>query len=185
MNPQYALIVLLAGWVVWVASFVRARKLKTTEPAKIVDRRARWGIALAGIGYGLLMQGRWWERDLTLWRLPFAVVFLALACVLAWTGTRALGRHWRIDAGLSADHELIMSGPYRMVRHPIYASMLFMFLGMGTLMTPPLLFAIATVFFLVGTEIRVHVEESLLASRFGDTFVDYKRRVPAYIPFVR
>jgi protein-S-isoprenylcysteine O-methyltransferase Ste14 len=37
----------------------------------------------------------------------------------------------------------------------------------------------------VGTEIRVRTEENLLASQFGDEFQDYKREVPAYIPFLR
>ena len=40
------------------------------------------------------------------------------------TGVGALGRQWRIDAGLNSDHELVQSGPYRIVRHPIYTSML-------------------------------------------------------------
>ena len=53
---------------------------------------------------------------------------------ISWTG--ALGRQWRIDAGLSADHQLITSGPYRFVRHPIYTSMLSILLGTGFLITP-------------------------------------------------
>jgi protein-S-isoprenylcysteine O-methyltransferase Ste14 len=36
-----------------------------------------------------------------------------------------------------------------------------------------------------GTEIRVHTEEKLLASRFGPEFTEYKNKVPAYVPFVR
>jgi protein-S-isoprenylcysteine O-methyltransferase Ste14 len=140
---------------------------------------------MAGIGYGLLWQGRFWERPLPEWRLAVSCVSLAAACLLSWSATRALGRQWRVDAGLSADHELVMSGPYRVVRHPIYASMLFLFFGTGVAMTPPVLFAIAAVFFIAGTEMRVRIEERLLASRFGDQFADYRRRVPAYIPFVR
>ena len=64
------------------------------------------------------------------------MVFFFLATLLSWTGARALGRQWRIDAGLSADHQLITSGPYRFVRHPIYTSMLSILLGTGFLITP-------------------------------------------------
>jgi protein-S-isoprenylcysteine O-methyltransferase Ste14 len=39
--------------------------------------------------------------------------------------------------------------------------------------------------FAIGTEIRVRIEDRLLASRFGDQFLDYQRRVSAYIPFIR
>ena len=39
--------------------------------------------------------------------------------------------------------------------------------------------------YIAGTEIRVYTEDRLLASRFGGRFLEYKRRVPAYLPFVR
>jgi len=42
----------------------------------------------------------------------------------------------------------------------------------------------ALIAFLAGTEIRVRAEERLLAERFRDSFVSYRSRVPAYIPFV-
>jgi protein-S-isoprenylcysteine O-methyltransferase Ste14 len=44
---------------------------------------------------------------------------------------------------------------------------------------------ISLALFIAGTEIRVHTEDGLLASRFGDRFLEYKKRVPAYLPFVR
>src|SRR5947207_3171062 len=48
---------------------------------------------------------------------------------LSWTSARALGRQWRIDAGLNPDHQLVRSGGYGVVRHPIYTSMFCMLLG--------------------------------------------------------
>jgi protein-S-isoprenylcysteine O-methyltransferase Ste14 len=139
------------------------------------------------IGYSLLWQGKFWERHPQTWQIVVAIVFFILfilASLLSWTGSRALGRQWRIDAGLSSDHELIMAGPYRFVRHPIYTSMLCVLLATGIVITPPWLFLAALILFLVGTEIRVRIEDSLLASQFGDTFQEYRRRVPAYIPFL-
>jgi protein-S-isoprenylcysteine O-methyltransferase Ste14 len=47
------------------------------------------------------------------------------------------------------------------------------------------LFLPALVLFFVGTEIRVRIEDKLLASRFGEEFEAYKKSVPAYAPFVR
>jgi steroid 5-alpha reductase family enzyme len=91
---------------------------------------------------------------------------------------------WRFDAGLNADHQLVQSGAYRVVRHPIYTSMLSLMLGTGFLITPMPVLLLATVLFVIGTEIRVRIEDALLASRFGEAFQEYKRRVPAYIPFV-
>ena len=99
---------------------------------------------------------------------------------------RALGQHWRLDAGLNADHELVRAGPYRVVRHPIYTSMFCMLLGTGLVLATPLPLLLPSLLMLaIGTEIRVRTEEKLLASQFGEQFLDYRRRVPAYIPFLK
>jgi protein-S-isoprenylcysteine O-methyltransferase Ste14 len=86
---------------------------------------------------------------------------------------------------LNADHELVRSGPYRIVRHPIYLSIFAVMLGAGLLISRPTWLAAALVLEIIGTEIRVRVEDALLASRFGDKFREYQRRVPAYIPLLR
>ncbi len=78
-----------------------------------------------------------------------------------------------------------MSGPYRVVRHPIYTSMLCVLFGTGFMITPLPLLVLSALVFIAGTEIRVRIEDSLLASRFGDRFRDYQRSVPAYIPFLK
>jgi protein-S-isoprenylcysteine O-methyltransferase Ste14 len=181
--PLHGYVILAAGWLLWLAPFVLARR--ANEPARVLDRRARWGILLVVIGYAVLWQGKFWERPLPAWRLAISVGLLLLASVFSWTGTRALGKQLRFDAGLSSDHQLVTSGPYGVVRHPIYTSMLCLMLGTGIVISPPLLFALGLVAFLAGTEIRVRAEERLLASRFGDTFAEYRRRVPAYVPFLR
>ena len=106
--------------------------------------------------------------------------------MLAWTSTRALGRFWRLEAGLDADHKLVRSGPYRVIRHPVYTSMFCMLLGTGLLLATPLLLLLPSILLMaIGTEIRVRIEDKLLASQFGDEFLDYQRRVPAYIPFLK
>jgi protein-S-isoprenylcysteine O-methyltransferase Ste14 len=63
--------------------------------------------------------------------------------------------------------------------------MLCLLLGTGFLIAPLPLFLAAISIFIVGTEIRVRVEDGLLASRFGDHFRQYQRSVSAYIPLVR
>ena len=108
-----------------------------------------------------------------------------LSVALAWAATRHLGKQWRYEAALSEDHTLIQTGPYRWVRHPIYASMFGMLLSTGFCWTWWPMFLTAILVFLAGTEIRIRAEERLLAERFKDSFYDYRSRVPAYIPFLR
>jgi len=181
--PIYAYAILVAGWLLWMMPFALIKRSR--NPAKHIDRRARWGVVIVAIGYSVLWQGKFWLRHPQSWQIILAIVFFALGIFLSWTSTRALGRQWRIDAGLSSDHELIMAGPYRFVRHPIYTSMLCVLLATGFVVTPLPLFLLALVVFLIGTEIRVRIEDKLLASQFGETFQQYQRSVPAYIPFLK
>lgn len=181
--PSYVYGLLVAGWLIWLVSFILIKQSSAT-PAKL-DRRARWGILLQVVAYSLVWQNRFWLRSPQAWRIGLAIVFFALAVLLAWTGKLALGRQWRIDAGLNADHELVKSGPYRVVRHPIYSSMLCTLLGTGFLLAPLWVLGISLVIFLVGIEIRVRIEDGLLGSHFGEPFQEYRRAVPAYVPFLR
>ncbi len=176
-------VILAAGWLVWFIPFV-ITGWKSKAPDRR-DNRARWGLVFEVIAYLLLWQGKFWERSPDRWQVTCSVFFLALAAILSWTATRALGRHLRFDAALSPDHQLVRSGPYRILRHPIYTSMLCLLLGTGFLIAPLPLFLAAIFIFLIGTEIRVRIEDSLLASRFGDNFRQYQRSVRAYIPLLR
>jgi protein-S-isoprenylcysteine O-methyltransferase Ste14 len=105
--------------------------------------------------------------------------------VLAWRATRHLGKYWRYQAALSANHELVQTGPYAWIRHPIYASMLGMLLASGAAYSwwPMLVSGLS--FFLIGTEIRVEAEDQLLETYFQDEFIEYRARVRGYIPFIR
>lgn len=181
--PAYAYAILTFGWLSWVLPFFLVNKQK--QAAKTIDKRARWGIILEGVAYALLWQGHFWKMLPPPWRLALSIAFFVLAVLLSWTGSRALGRQWRVDAGLTADHQLVTSGPYRIVRHPIYTSMLCVLLATGFLITPWWLFVPSLLLFIVGTEIRIRIEEKLLAAQFGEGFAAFRRRVPAYIPFLR
>ena len=169
--------------MLWVTPFFLSRR--TGTQAQRIDKRARWGIVAQAVGYTLLLQGRFWLRSPQAWQIAVSVLLFAIAALISWTASRALGRQWRFDAGLNADHELVMAGPYRFVRHPIYASMFSVLLGAGFLTTPWWLFIPAIILFLIGTEIRVRIEDKLLAAHFGAKFDAYRKSVPAYVPFLR
>ena len=181
--PIYVYLILAVGWLFWFLPFPITRWNR--NPPQKSDHRARWGIFLQCIAYALLWQGHFWTRAPATWQIALSVLFLALSVLLSWTSTRALGRHLRFEAALSPDHELIRSGPYRHLRHPIYTSMLCLLLGTGFLIAPPPLFVPAVLIFIAGTEIRVRIEDNLLASRFGDQFRNFQQHVSAYIPLVR
>jgi protein-S-isoprenylcysteine O-methyltransferase Ste14 len=187
VRPEIRLIALVAAWFAWVLPFAINRRKAAAKTAARVDPRARWGIVLEMIGFGLVyMHGpKVWATPIQPWRAGLGAIFGACAITLAWTAVGHLGKQWRFDAGLNVDHELIQTGAYRVVRHPIYASMLGMLLmvigWVGTLPAWP----VGLACFVVGTEIRVRVEDALLRERFGDRFTAWQHTVSAYVPFVR
>ena len=120
--PLYVYPIILAGIAVWFYPFVGAHN--ATPPAATVNRRSRWGVLLQFIAFTLLWQGRFWIRPRLAWRVLVCVALFALAALLSWSSSRALAGQLRIDAALGADHTLVRSGPYALVRHPIYAGYL-------------------------------------------------------------
>ena len=169
--PLYAYVVILGGTAMWFTPFLLTRF--NFKGAQTVDRRARWGIFLEFVAFTLLWQGSFWSRSPEDWQVAISALFMVLANLLSWSGARALGEQLRVDAAVGADHELIRSGPYRIVRHPIYASMLCLLFGIGVITVPLWLMKVALVLCINGTEIRVRVEDGLLASRFGEDFSKY------------
>src|SRR5438045_3139925 len=180
--PLYVYPIILAGFAVWFYPFIGAHH--ATPPAATVNRRSRWGVLLQFIAFTLLWQGRFWIRPLLAWRVLVCVALFALAAALSWTSCRALAGQLRIDAALGAEHRLVQSGPYALVRNPIYTSMLLVLCATGIIVALWRFFLLALLLFVAGTEIRVRIEEKLLASRFGEQFQAYRRSVPAYLPFL-
>jgi len=180
---RIAYIELLVCWAVWWYPFLfRAQRVKGRKAA-ITARVAMWGLALECIAYFVA-----WFRvpsEMSAARIVIAMVLAAVGPVLGWWAVEHLGRQFRIQAGLWPDHNLVCTGPYAVVRHPIYASMLAMLVATALLNTAWPFVALAVALFVAGTEIRVRTEDNLLAARFGAAFEEYRRRVPAYLPPVR
>lgn len=110
------------------------------------------------------------------------LLFSGIALVL-W-GRVTLGRLYGVTssfgAQLYADHQLVRSGPYGYLRHPMYAGLLLLGLG-GLLLYRTWTFVFVTVTFLslVG---RARREERVLAAQFGEAWEAYRRQVPAWFP---
>ena len=184
-----AIAELVLCWVLWLAVFVIRHRQGGVGKAVVTAPAARPGMFLQAAAYVVV----WSFSPISLgwrawWPMGFTIASMVLgpaSAVLAWSAVRHLGKQSRIQAALSEDHELVRTGPYRLVRHPVYASMLGMLLATGFAWSwwPQLLAALTI--FLAGTEIRVRAEDGLLAGRFGESFTAYRSRVRAYIPFLR
>jgi protein-S-isoprenylcysteine O-methyltransferase Ste14 len=173
-------------WVAWSLAFIKPQKSAAGKKKSVRAPASRVGIPLVMLGFaceGALLRPAGFEKSTA--SLILSMIVGPPSVALVWMATRHLGKQWRFEAALSEDHELITTGPYRWLRHPIYASLLGMLLetGLAQAWWPLLVAGIA--FYVIGTEIRVRAEEGLLAGRFGDEFARFKASTRAYIPFVR
>jgi protein-S-isoprenylcysteine O-methyltransferase Ste14 len=180
-----AAIELVAMWGLWLYPFMRKRFTGPKRQSEVMAHAGDWGLALesAGIFFAWL-----WLPGTALpgpGRAIASMVLAPVGTVFGWLAVRHLGKQLRILAGLYADHELIRTGPYAIVRHPVYASLFLMMLATGLLFARWPMLALSVALYIAGTEIRIHAEEGLLRARFGEEFEEYRRRVPAYLPFLR
>ena len=176
-----------AAWFAWLYPLLFRAPHKQERPSVSLAAPTRAGLLLQGLGIVVAFVFRMpLDNPPGALRIAIGAAIAAVSAVASWTSVTNLGRQFRITAGLYEDHELVRTGPYRYVRHPIYSSMLGLLLcSILLLMTEWLWSAVSLALFLAGTEIRVRAEDGLLETRFGEDFRRYRKSVSAYIPFVR
>ena len=127
-----------------------------------ISRAARFrpGIAVQWLGVGLCLAG-------------FALAFWARA---------HLGRNWGMPMSLRQGHELVTSGPYGYVRHPIYSGL--MLAMIGSAVTLSLLWLALFVLYFAYFLYSARTEEKMMLAQFPDTYPAYRRRTKMLVPFV-
>ena len=176
-------------WIAWLTYWwVSARGVKAAvwrEPARLWIRH-RVPLIIAAL---LLGAREWVPRVLTRRFLPAGDFFPVLGTVLLAAGLgfsvlarRHLGRNWSAHVVVKEDHELVRTGPYRYVRHPIYTGILLAFLGM-VLAVGEWRSLLAMGFVLLSFAIKSGEEERRMGEVFPE-YEQYRRETAALIPFV-
>jgi protein-S-isoprenylcysteine O-methyltransferase Ste14 len=147
------------------------------------------GIALQSVGFAAAGVG--FVKPSLPWWAPYSLVSSLLVLLLGGTAillflwaAATMGKNWSLVARAGEDHELVRSGPFAMVRHPIYLALLLYLLSIAAALGhwQQLLFAMPL--YLAGTAVRISQEEALLRARFGAAHERYVREVPALIPLI-
>ena len=126
----------------------------------------------------------WSSVALPLWLRWTGVAFWALSiALLLWT-LPALGRNLTDTVVTRREHTLVTRGPYRWIRHPFYVAMALVTLASALIAANWFIF-ISGVVVLSLLALRSRVEEEQLAARFGDAYLDYRRRTGRFLPKLR
>ena len=116
------------------------------------------------------------------WRAGIGLALFALGLGFAIWARTHIGRNWGTPMTQKDEPELVTSGPYHLVRHPIYSGILAA--GIGTAVALSWLWltavALAGVYFLYSAM----VEERYLTDRFPDTYPVYRRSTKMLVPFI-
>ena len=175
----------LVAFAFWVMQWAKAREGRS-ESGRVLNPAGRAGILIEAAGAIVLML---WPAphpaDLPAWLYPAAGTLAMASALFGIVAGIHLGRQMRVQAVVTEDHKLITSGPYSIVRHPIYTCLLGLFFSAALVFAHPMALLVAGPIFLIGTEIRMRAEDKLLAAHFGPQFDEYRRRVSAYLPGVR
>lgn len=94
-----------------------------------------------------------------------------------------LGGNWSGSVTVKKDHTLIRSGPYRIVRHPIYTGLLVGAVG-GVITVGTIRGFLGVVLLVVVFRIKSLLEERFMQGQFGSQYLSYKRDVKALVPFI-
>lgn len=177
-------------WIILVvyilANITTGKDVKTRETgsarAVVISIQVIAFVLLFGSTIGILPPGRRFVHD-TLSLKIVGSLLTAGGIAVVLRSRQHLGRFWSARITLKVGHQLIRSGPYAHVRHPLYSGMLLAVIGT----------ALATgewrgvVSFLILLAMWIHKmrkEEALLSNEFGDVYKDYRKRTGPLFPRV-
>jgi protein-S-isoprenylcysteine O-methyltransferase Ste14 len=187
MSPFLGVVLV---WVLWVVSWIAASGW--SAPAiKSVGLETEWLYRAVTFGGGFLLfamfppvnpgLARLWPPDSD---AEWALVGLAvLGFLFSWWARLYLGRLWSSSVTRKADHHVVDTGPYALVRHPIYTGIITAVFATAFIKATPISLLGAVVMTL-GFWIKARLEERFLREQLGaEAYDSYRRRVPMLMPF--
>ncbi len=196
MSIGIAVNVLWGVWyVTWVAAVIWSDKTKIqmkTDMGGLHRILSNLGFLLLFVpsdsipptwrALALLSGAAWNEPNWLAWGL-FAL--LAASFGFCWWARRHLGRLWSGFVTLKEGHRVVDTGPYGLVRHPIYSGVMAAALATALIRASPMALA-GFVLVVVGFAMTARIEERFLREQLGgDAYDSYRRRVPMLVPSTR
>lgn len=177
-------------WIVFLVYWqIKAGRTKTTQRLEPAAWRILRAITLVIVVVLFAVPGiplPWLYRQLWpvgIWPFWIGAAVTVIGILFAVWAREHLGRNWSSAVTIKQDHELITTGPYALVRHPIYTGILTGLLGSAIALSEVRGFlAVVLVFLAYWSKFRR--EEEWMRSEFGETYVAYARRTAALVPYL-
>jgi protein-S-isoprenylcysteine O-methyltransferase Ste14 len=170
--------------IFWAAGWLGAKPITRTQAS--ASRVGQLSFEVAALC--LLLYEKWLPPFLRMHVFPgslaanwLAVVLVAAGAGIAVWARLSLGTNWSARVTIKEQHELVQTGPYAHVRHPIYSGLLLMLLGTAIDIGEVRGFVALALAF-TGWYLKSRTEDVFMAQHFGDEYTRYKQHVRALIP---
>jgi protein-S-isoprenylcysteine O-methyltransferase Ste14 len=168
-----------AFWIYWIVAAFSTKRGRVRWSRELRIRAVIFVLAIVLIRLGAF-RDHGFKSDP--WRAGAGLVLFAVGLAFSIWARVHIGRNWGSPMSQKNDPELVTSGPYRLVRHPIYSGLLVASIGTALALSWAWLVAVALagVYFVYSAI----VEERYLTKQFPDTYPAYKRSTKMLLPFV-
>jgi len=185
MGPFFQIAIVL--WAVWLVTWHLAALWRSKPTAKAPAASYRVLFLLVGLGFFLVFNGLpqlaqpvlWPVGSVLGWAMEVAIV---AGIAFAWWARLHLGALWSGGIERMAEHRVVDSGPYALVRHPIYTGLIAAAFAVAVIRATPWAL-LGAVLFALGFALKAKVEERFLEAELGG-YQAYRARVPMIIPFL-
>lgn len=167
-------------WLVW------ALRTKPTQMRESVGSRLTYTVVTA-VAFYIMFSGdvpREWMRIRLFPREPWiaalGVALTAAGLALSIWARAYLGTNWSGTVTVKVGHQLVRTGPYRWVRHPIYSGLLLAMIGTA-LARRQVRGLVAVILLWVGFAIKSRIEERFMAATFGAEYNEYRQATGAIV----
>lgn len=189
MKPYFLLSVTLfiLHWVLMIGG---RKELKKQDGDKNYDPLYRlWTLIPASLGlFTVQLAGvfSWYYGEPTIplsQAIIAAILFFVGFTLRAWS-MRILGRLFTFDIGIRSGHKILKEGPYAYIRHPSYTGYFVMLWGLCLSYPYPYFFPLLGIPTLIFFLLRIHSEEKMLLSHFGEDYRTYQSETKKLVPFI-
>jgi protein-S-isoprenylcysteine O-methyltransferase Ste14 len=166
-------------WIYWLVAAFSMKKGRLAWSREVRVRAALVVLAILLVRVGAFGRGGIHSDPL---RAALGLFLFALGLGFAIWARLHIGRNWGTPMSQKDEPELVTSGPYRLVRHPIYSGILLA--GAGTAIALSWLWLIVVVLAGIYFVYSATVEERYLTEQFPDTYPAYRRSTKMLVPFI-
>jgi len=174
-------------WALWLVSWHLAALWRSKPTVRAPRASYRVHFVAVALGFFLVFNALprlerpqlWPVGEVLGWSMEGVIV---AGILFAWWARIHLGKLWSGGIERMAEHRVVDSGPYAVVRHPIYTGLIAAAFATAAIRATPWALAGAGLFAL-GFALKARVEERFLESELGG-YDAYRARVPMIVPFV-